>query len=189
MEKWRSYLVGTQYTWLTDCPESSEVTRYMVPWWQHQLLWYDTTICARPERMLWEVDTWTRYNLWTSSWRSETESSPHYKIDNWEITTQTCIANVTQEFTGQWVSLPEKRLSKTDPPQEFTPAKMILPNYNWWIPLPYNETLANVEHFILGPTQSSLKSQFALWVNRKRYAQSSHGLLTSIYPYSLLELE
>jgi hypothetical protein len=157
MEKWRNYLVGSQFTWLTDCSgleqffESSEITSHMIQHWRLQLLRYDMTICPRPERMLREVDALTRYNLWTSRWRADSPP-PLRNPDNIAIPVKTCLSNVTKELSGQSFPLPEW-LSGSGLPEEFTPAMMLLPNPTI---SPLVEKMENVLHFIPPPAKSQV---------------------------------
>ena len=81
IEKFRPYLFGREFTWLTDCSglrkffEGDEVPTHMVQRWRMQLLRYDFTIAHRPGRMMFECDMLSRYNLETDAWRQQENSA------------------------------------------------------------------------------------------------------------------
>ena len=75
IEKFRPYLFGREFTWLTDCSglrkffEGDDLPTHMIQRWRMQLLRYDFTIVHRPGRMMFECDLLSRYNMWTEEWR------------------------------------------------------------------------------------------------------------------------
>ena len=75
MSKFRRWLVGARFTWMTDCSglrqffEAEELPSHASQRWRMQMLLYDFTIVHRPEKMMKEVDTLNRYNYWTNQWR------------------------------------------------------------------------------------------------------------------------
>lgn len=81
IEKFRPYLFGREFTWLTDCSglrkffEGDEVPTHMVQRWRMQLLRYDFTIVHRPGRMMFECDMLSRYNMETEAWRQDQQES------------------------------------------------------------------------------------------------------------------
>ena len=77
IEKFRPYLFGKEFTWLTDCSglrkffEGDDVPTHMIQRWRMQLLRYEFTIAHRPGRMMFECDMLSRYNRETEEWREE----------------------------------------------------------------------------------------------------------------------
>ena len=77
IEKFRPYLFGREFTWLTDCSglkkffEGEDIPTHMLQRWRMQLLRYDFTIVHRPGRMMFECDLLSRYNQDTQAWREE----------------------------------------------------------------------------------------------------------------------
>ena len=75
IEKFRPYLFGREFTWLTDCSgvkkffDGNDVPTHMIQRWRMQLLRYDFTIVHRPGRMMFECDMLSRYNQATEAWR------------------------------------------------------------------------------------------------------------------------
>jgi hypothetical protein len=75
IEKFRPYLFGKEFTWLTDCSglrkffEGDDIPTHMIQRWRMQLLRYDFTIVHRPGRMMFECDLLSRYNQETQAWR------------------------------------------------------------------------------------------------------------------------
>jgi hypothetical protein len=75
IEKFRPYLFGREFTWLTDCSglkkffEGDDIPTHMIQRWRMQLLRYDFTIVHRPGRMMFECDLLSRYNQETQVWR------------------------------------------------------------------------------------------------------------------------
>jgi len=86
IEKFRPYLFGREFTWLTDCSGlrkffvGDDIPTHMIQRWRMQLLRYDFTIVHRPGRMMFECDLLSRYNMTTEEWRmaeaKETSVSP-----------------------------------------------------------------------------------------------------------------
>ena len=76
MNKYRRYLFGAEFTWLTDCSgglkffEAEEMPNHATQRWRMQMLMYDFTMAHRPDRMMKEVDALNRYNMWTAEWRT-----------------------------------------------------------------------------------------------------------------------
>ena len=74
IEKFRPYLFGREFTWLTDCSglkkffEGEDIPTHMLQRWRMQLLRYDFTIVHRPGRMMFECDLLSRYNQDTQAW-------------------------------------------------------------------------------------------------------------------------
>jgi RNase H-like domain found in reverse transcriptase/Integrase zinc binding domain/Reverse transcriptase (RNA-dependent DNA polymerase) len=91
IEKFRPYLFGREFTWLTDCSglrkffEGDDVPTHMIQRWRMQLLRYDFTIVHRPGRMMFECDMLSRYNQTTQHWRDNAEKAD-IKIANLEST-------------------------------------------------------------------------------------------------------
>ena len=79
IEKFRPYLFGREFTWLTDCSglrrffEGDDIPTHMMQRWRMQLLRYDFTIVHRPGRMMFECDLLSRYNQDTEAWRKDDE--------------------------------------------------------------------------------------------------------------------
>lgn len=82
IEKFRPYLFGKEFTWLTDCSglkkffEGDDIPTHMIQRWRMQLLRYDFTIVHRPGRMMFECDLLSRYNQETQAWRETETSTP-----------------------------------------------------------------------------------------------------------------
>ena len=79
IEKFRPWLFGREFTWLTDCSGlkkffmGEDIPTHMIQRWRMQLLRYDFTIVHRPGRMMFECDLLSRYNTWTQNWRDNSE--------------------------------------------------------------------------------------------------------------------
>ena len=77
MGKFRKYLLGREFTWLSD---SSGLTQYIegddhpthvLQCWRAELLQFNFTFEHRPAEMMTEVDMLSRYNSATAEWRNE----------------------------------------------------------------------------------------------------------------------
>ena len=75
MKKFKRYLFGRPFTWLTDCSglkqffEGEETPTHMNQRMRVNLLFYDFTIGHRPNSMMKEVDCLNRCNYQTAEWR------------------------------------------------------------------------------------------------------------------------
>ena len=82
IEKFRPYLFGREFTWLTDCSglrkffEGDDIPSHMIQRWRMQLLRYEFTIVHRPGRMMFECDLLSRYNMETAKWRESAHTAP-----------------------------------------------------------------------------------------------------------------
>ena len=98
IEKFKHWLFGKEFTWLTDCFrlktffQSEDLPSHVAQLWRLQMLRYNFTIEHRPARMLWEADTLSRYNRWTDQWRTEYQEKPT------EMITATMIATVKHDI-------------------------------------------------------------------------------------------
>jgi hypothetical protein len=98
IEKFKHWLFGKEFTWLTDCFrlktffQSEDLPSHVAQRWRLQMLRYNFTIEHRPARMLWEADTLSRYNRWTDQWRTEYQEKPT------EMITATMIATVKHDI-------------------------------------------------------------------------------------------
>lgn len=94
-QKFRKWLVGREFTWITDC---SGLTRFFegeanithtTQRWRLELLAYNFTIVHRPARMLVECDLLSRYESVVANWR-ETETAQqttdHVTAAYWKAT-------------------------------------------------------------------------------------------------------
>ena len=69
IEKFRPYLFGREFTWLTDCSgpkkffTGDDIPTHMIQRWRMQLIRCDFTIEHRPGRMLFECNLLSCYNL------------------------------------------------------------------------------------------------------------------------------
>ncbi len=81
MKKFRRWLIGQMFTWLTDCSgleqffESDAIPTHFVQRVKVQLLGFCFTVAHRPDKMMREVDMLNRYNFWTMQWRTEPDIS------------------------------------------------------------------------------------------------------------------
>ena len=81
IEKFRPWLFGREFTWLTDCSGlkkfflGEDIPTHMIQRWRMQLLRYDFTIVHRPGRMMFECDLLSRYNTWTQKWRDDEQKT------------------------------------------------------------------------------------------------------------------
>ena len=95
IEKFRPYLFGKAFTWLTDCSglrkffEGEDIPSHMIQRWRMQLLRYDFTIVHRPGRMMFECDLLSRYNTETAKWREPNEVAAQPKVDTQALLTTT----------------------------------------------------------------------------------------------------
>ena len=81
IEKFRHFLFGREFTWITDCSglrqffEGIDTPSHIIQRWRLQLLRYNFTIVHRPSRMMAEVDLLSRYNAMADDNR-ENDSKP-----------------------------------------------------------------------------------------------------------------
>ena len=90
MLKFKKFLLGREFTWITDCSglrkffETEYEATHTIQRWKLELLRFDFTIVHRPEKMLTECNMLSRYNTWTSKWdrkaTKEEEMNQHKKI-------------------------------------------------------------------------------------------------------------
>ena len=77
--KFKRYLIGQEFTWITDCSglrkffETEYEATHTLQRWKLELLRFDFTIVHRPGKMLTECDMLSRYNTWTDLWRQQEE--------------------------------------------------------------------------------------------------------------------
>ena len=76
MRKFRPYLIGREFTWITDCSglvkffEGDDDFTHTTQRWRLELLAFNFTIVHRPGRMLFECDLLSRYESRVSAWRA-----------------------------------------------------------------------------------------------------------------------
>ncbi|HSN23535.1 MAG TPA: ribonuclease H family protein, partial [Methylomicrobium sp.] len=107
IEKFRPFLFGREFTWLTDCSglrkffEGDDVPTHMTQRWRMQLLRYDFTIVHRPGRMMFECDLLSRYNQETQKWRLAQEglTSPSLETKGLPVNPDIPFSNVPIHFT------------------------------------------------------------------------------------------
>ena len=81
MLKFKRFLVGKEFTWITDCSglvkifETDYEATHTIQRWKLELVRFDFTIVHRPGRMLTDCDMLSRYNTWTNEWRKEEASN------------------------------------------------------------------------------------------------------------------
>lgn len=112
IEKFRPYLFGREFTWLTDCAglrkffEGDDIPTHMIQRWRMQLLRYDFTIHHRPGRMMFECDLLSRYNQDTDEWRREAETDAKALVATSAAAPKACeppgvaFSNARIQFTG-----------------------------------------------------------------------------------------
>ena len=78
MIKFRKWLLGRPFIWLTDCSgltrffeTADDAPTHMVQRWRAELLQFDYRLEHRPAAMMAECDMLSRYNKITASWRDE----------------------------------------------------------------------------------------------------------------------
>ena len=75
IEKFRHFLFGKEFTWMTDCSglqkffEGDDLPTHMVQRWRLQLLRYAFTIVHRAARMMADADLLSRYNEMAERYR------------------------------------------------------------------------------------------------------------------------
>ena len=75
IEKFRHFLFGREFTWMTDCSglqkffEGDDLPTHMVQRWRLQLLRYDFTIVHKAARMMADADLLSRYNEMAAQYR------------------------------------------------------------------------------------------------------------------------
>jgi hypothetical protein len=122
IEKFRHYLFGREFTWLTDCSgvkkffEGNDVPTHMIQRWRMQLLRYDFTIVHRPGRMMFECDMLSRYNQATEAWRENRQhdesDDDEQDDDDQDDTIPVSFAKV--QFTGHIKQFVAKTATKYD---------------------------------------------------------------------------
>jgi len=95
MRKFRQWLTGKEFTWITDCSgltkffEGTSDITHTIQRWRLEFLSLNFTIVHRPARMLVECDLLSRYQGVVESWREQSENK---HTDNpilaaaWQIT-------------------------------------------------------------------------------------------------------
>jgi hypothetical protein len=85
MIKFKYWLMGHKFTWITGCSglvqlsETDYEATHTIKRWQFELLLrFDFTIVHWPERMLMECDMLSHYNTWTSKWHKTTNVTTLY---------------------------------------------------------------------------------------------------------------
>ena len=97
MLKFKHFLIGREFTWITDCSglmhffKGDYEATHTIQRWKLELLRFDFTIVHRPAKMLTECDMLSRYNTWTSQWRKDHEKRQQEEEEQ-ENTTTTPIA-------------------------------------------------------------------------------------------------
>jgi hypothetical protein len=97
MLKFKRHLLGRKFTWITDCSgltkffETDYEATHTIQRWKLDPLRFDFTMVHRPGRMLTDCDMLSRYNTWTSEWRTSQEARD--KEENDTHTTNTKQAN------------------------------------------------------------------------------------------------
>ena len=77
MKKFRQWLIGKEFTWITDCSglikffEGEYDITHTLKRWQLELLAFNFTIVHRPARMLTECDLLSRYQGIVQNWREQ----------------------------------------------------------------------------------------------------------------------
>jgi hypothetical protein len=72
--KWKRYLLGRVFTWLSDCNglkrffEGEDHPTHTIQRWRAELLQYNFTLEHRPCEMLTDCDVLSRYNMATADW-------------------------------------------------------------------------------------------------------------------------
>ena len=74
--KWRKYLVGREFTWLSDCSglkrfheECEGIPTHQAQRWRAELSLFHKTLEHRPAEMMTDCDVLSRYNATTAGWR------------------------------------------------------------------------------------------------------------------------
>mmetsp|Transcript_13167 Transcript_13167/g.31418 ORF Transcript_13167/g.31418 Transcript_13167/m.31418 type:complete len:1848 (-) Transcript_13167:281-5824(-) len=81
MRKFRQWLVGREFTWISDCSgltkffEGTSDITHTIQRWRLELLSLNFTIVHRPARMLVECDLMSRYQGIVESWREQQDST------------------------------------------------------------------------------------------------------------------
>jgi hypothetical protein len=81
MQKLRKYLIGSWFTWITDCSgltrflNSIDNPTHMIQRWRAELLQFMFTLVHRPAEMMTECNMLSRYNVATELWRSDTTAT------------------------------------------------------------------------------------------------------------------
>ena len=113
MRKFRHYLSGREFTWITDCNglirffEGDDDFTHTTQRWRLELLSLNFTIVHRPGRMLFECDLMSRYQSRVEDWQQKAKEQE-------EITSATDDREkkpVTPEQTGQPSPIPNENLT------------------------------------------------------------------------------
>ena len=95
MRKFRQWLVGREFTWISDCSgltkffEGTADITHTIQRWRLELLSLNFTIVHRPARMLVECDLMSRYQGVVESWREQNENehtNDPITAATWQIT-------------------------------------------------------------------------------------------------------
>ncbi len=79
--RWKRYLLGRVFTWLSDCSglkrffDGDDHPTHTIQRWRAELLQYVFTLEHRPAEMLTECDVLSRYNMATSEWYDTTTAN------------------------------------------------------------------------------------------------------------------
>src|SRR5210317_831761 len=106
MRKYKQWLIGMEFTWISDCSgltkffEGTADITHTLQRWRLELLSLNFTIVHRPARMLVECDLLSRYQGMVESWRDQ-PNKPH--TDNPLTAAAWNVINPTTEWPSQHI--------------------------------------------------------------------------------------
>ena len=81
--KWKKYLIGREFTWLSDCSglkrfheECDGIPTHQAQRWRAELSLFQKTLEHRPAEMMTDCDVLSRYNATTEGWREAAAATP-----------------------------------------------------------------------------------------------------------------
>jgi hypothetical protein len=155
MLKFKHWLIGCEFTWITDCSgllkffEADYEATHTIQRWKLELLRFDFTIVHRPARMLTECDMLSRYNTWVSKWK-ETKKEPDDNADDETQNQGTTLHSFPTQQEEQYGVTNYQRWAhghKKEPPSLFTDIKQFATQVSVATPLPQS----HINPVITGP--------------------------------------
>jgi hypothetical protein len=121
MLKFKHWLIGREFTWITDCSrliqffDSDFEATHTIQRWKLELLRFDFTITHRPAKMLTEYDMLSRYNTWVSAWNTEATPSALAPLSTRKIPEGSPLGLLTMFATSLYTApqIPQSHINPT----------------------------------------------------------------------------
>ena len=117
IEKFKRYLYGKEFTWLTDCAgvraifESDHLANHKIQRWKYRLMRYEFTIVHRPARMMADADTISRYDRIADELRVSDAPIEGSNSDTTDELTEECELKEQEDLKGPTSAIPRSMLA------------------------------------------------------------------------------